>query len=375
MARPINLFKILGIRISIDYTWFIVFFLFGWSLAYGFYPANIPNLSLSTYIVMGVISSLSLFICVLIHELSHSYTSNRLGLDIKEITLFIFGGMAKLTREPDRAMDELKIAAAGPLASLALAVFFYFLRNLIDRAYNFPPLSAVIGFLAYINLALLIFNMIPGFPLDGGRVLRAVWWARTGDVKKATRVASQIGKGFAIFLIVYGFFQIISGFFIGGLWALLIGTFLQQAAEGSYRQLLMKLSLEGVRVEDIMTKTVVPMEDGISLSDAIEKYFFKYHFVSFPVTSGGRVVGLIALNNIRETEKEKGHTTAVRDVMEKISPERVLHPGDNVLHALSKMLSEGVGRFPVIDPGGSLAGILSRRDIMKIMEFKTELEG
>jgi len=375
MARPINLFKILGIRISIDYTWFIVFVLFAWSLAYGYYPANIPNLSLSTYIVMGVISSLSLFICVLIHELSHSYTSNRLGLDIKEITLFIFGGMAKLTREPDRAMDELKIAAAGPLASLALAVFFYFLRNLIDRAYNFPPLSAVIGFLAYINLALLIFNMIPGFPLDGGRVLRAVWWARTGDVKKATRVASQIGKGFAIFLIVYGFFQIISGFFIGGLWALLIGTFLQQAAEGSYRQLLMKLSLEGVRVEDIMSKTVVTMEDGIPLSDAIEKYFFKYHFVSFPVTSGGRVVGLIALNNIRETEKEKWHTTAVRDVMEKISPERVLHPGDNVLHALSKMLSEGVGRFPVIDAGGSLAGILSRRDIMKIMEFKTELEG
>ena len=375
MARPINLFKILGIRISIDYTWFIVFVLFAWSLAYGYYPANIPNLSLSAYIVMGVISSLSLFICVLIHELSHSYTSNRLGLDIKEITLFIFGGMAKLTREPDRAMDELKIAAAGPLASLALAVFFYFLRNLIDRAYNFPPLSAVIGFLAYINLALLIFNMIPGFPLDGGRVLRAVWWARTGDVKKATRVASQIGKGFAIFLIVYGFFQIISGFFIGGLWALLIGTFLQQAAEGSYRQLLMKLSLEGVRVEDIMSKTVVTMEDGISLSDAIEKYFFKYHFVSFPVTSGGRVVGLIALNNIRETEKEKWHTTAVRDVMEKISPERVLHPGDNVLHALSKMLSEGVGRFPVIDAGGSLAGILSRRDIMKIMEFKTELEG
>jgi len=375
MARPINLFKILGIRISIDYTWFIVFVLFAWSLAYGYYPANIPNLSLSAYIVMGVISSLSLFICVLIHELSHSYTSNRLGLDIKEITLFIFGGMAKLTREPDRAMDELKIAAAGPLASLALAVFFYFLRNLIDRAYNFPPLSAVIGFLAYINLALLVFNMIPGFPLDGGRVLRAVWWAKTGDVKKATRVASQIGKGFAIFLIVYGFFQIISGFFIGGLWALLIGTFLQQAAEGSYRQLLMKLSLEGVRVEDIMSKTVVTMEDGISLSDAIEKYFFKYHFVSFPVTSGGRVVGLIALNNIRETEKEKWHTTAVRDVMEKISPERVLHPGDNVLHALSKMLSEGVGRFPVIDTGGSLAGILSRRDIMKIMEFKTELEG
>ncbi|MBI5560672.1 MAG: site-2 protease family protein [Deltaproteobacteria bacterium] len=375
MARPINLFKILGIRISIDYTWFIVFILFAWSLAYGYYPAHVPGLAIPAYIVMGVISSLALFICVLIHELSHSYTSNRLGLDIKEITLFIFGGMAKLTREPDKAMDELKIAVAGPLASLVLAVVFYLLRSAVDTAYHFQPVTSVMGFLAYINLALLIFNIIPGFPLDGGRILRAVWWAKTGDLKKATRVASRIGKGFAIFLIVYGFFQIISGSFVPGVWALLIGVFLQQAAEGSYRQLIMKLSLEGVKVKDIMTRNVITIEGGISISDAIERYFFRYHFVSFPVVSNHGVVGLIALGNVRGIEKERWPATAVLDAMEKLSPERVLHPNDNVMHALSKMLSEEVGRFLVIDEGGNLAGILSRRDIMKSMEFKTELEG
>jgi len=210
MARPINLFKILGIRISIDYTWFIVFVLFAWSLAYGYYPANIPNLSLSTYIVMGVISSLSLFICVLIHELSHSYTSNRLGLDIKEITLFIFGGMAKLTREPDRAMDELKIAAAGPLAGLIPAIPLTFLgltlsttvnkANIPEGALHFadpllfkalswmalgplnPDVEVMIHPLAYagwVGMFVTALNLLPIGQLDGGHITHALFGSRS----------------------------------------------------------------------------------------------------------------------------------------------------------------------------------------------------
>src|SRR3990170_4439274 len=369
MARPINLFKILGIRISIDYTWFIVFVLFAWSLAYGYYPANIPNLSLSTYIVMGVISSLSLFICVLIHELSHSYTSNRLGLDIKELTLFIFGGMAKLTREPDRAMDELKIAAAGPLASLALAVFFYFLRNLIDRAYNFPPLSAVIGFLAYINLALLVFNMIPGFPLDGGRVLRAAWWARTGDLNAATKAASQIGKGFALFLILMGFLQVLTGNFIGGMWMVLIGVFLQQAAASGYQQLVIKRVLEGVRVRDVMSRKVVSVNEDMTVSEAVDAYFFRYHFVSFHVESMGRVVGILSLNQVRSVDKERWADTPVKDVMVGLEPGELLGPNDNALETLAKITTSKTGRLPVVDMG-ELVGIVSRGDIIKLIEFK-----
>jgi Zn-dependent protease len=373
MNRGIRLFKVLGIRISIDYTWFIVFFLFAWSLAYGYFPYQNPGFNTATYIFMGLVSSLSLFICVLIHELSHSHTANRLGLDIKEITLFIFGGMAQLTREPDDPKVELKIAIAGPLASLALAFIFKALQGIVDGVAAMPVLSAVLGFLATINLVLLIFNMVPGFPLDGGRVLRALWWLKTGDIMKSTRLASRIGKGFAFFLIIFGFLQIFAGHFTQGLWAVLIGVFLQQAAEGSYRQLIMKMALEGVRVRDIMTKEVVTVDSNLTIAEVVEKYFFNYHFVSFPVTSHGRVEGLLTLNNVRSVERERWDTTFVRDVMERLTPGMVLAPEDTALHVLSKMAGEGVGRYPVIFRG-ELVGILTRRDIMKIMELKSELE-
>ncbi len=378
MRGGIRLFRVLGITISIDYTWFIVFFLFAWSLAYGYFPQKVPDLGVTAYLVMGAVASLFLFICVLIHEIAHSYTANRLGLDVKEITLFIFGGVAQLTREPDTPGKELKIAIAGPLASGGLAVGFYLLKLLIDGMYTggvVQGVSAVVGFLSTINIVLIVFNMIPGFPLDGGRIMRAVWWAKTGSIREATRVASIIGKGFASLLIVFGFLQIISGLFIQGLWAVLIGVFLQQAAEGSYRQLLMKITLEGMKVSDIMTRNVVTVPAHIPLSTVVERFFFNYHFVSFPVLRDGRLVGLLTLNDVRKVDKERWHTTLVEEAMERISPDRVLHPEDSVLHALTKMIEDGVGRYPVVDQNGELVGILSRRDIMKTMEFKAELAG
>lgn len=371
MASGIRLFKVLGIRISIDYTWFIVFALVAWNLAAYYFPMKTPGLSWQAYVLMGAASSLLLFVCVVIHELSHSYTSNRLGLDVSEITLFIFGGVAKLSREPDDAKTELKIAAAGPLASVALFAAFTLLKGFIDPA-STPALAGVIGFLAYINIALAVFNMIPGFPLDGGRVLRAIWWAKTGDLRKATLIASRIGKGFAVFLIVFGFLQIIAGAFISGLWGILIGTFLQQAAEGSYRQLIMKMALEGVKVEGIMTRNVVTMDEGVTLLKAVEDYFFHFHFVSFPVMSGGNVVGLFTLSHVRGVAKEKWSTTHVGDVMDGLTPEKILSPDDSVTHVLARMASDNTGRYPVLDKG-KLVGILSRRDVMKLMELKVEL--
>ncbi len=376
MRGGIRLFRVLGITVSIDYTWFIVFFLFAWSLAYGYFPQKVPELSGTSYLVMGGVASLFLFICVLIHEIAHSYTANRLGLDVKEITLFIFGGVAQLTKEPDTPGKEFKIAIAGPLASGVLAALFYLLRLVVDEVYpggTMQGLSAVVGFLATINIVLIVFNMIPGFPLDGGRVMRAIWWAKTGSIKDATRAASVVGKGFATLLIVFGFLQIISGLFIQGLWAVLIGVFLQQAAEGSYRQLIMKMTLEGMKVADIMTRNVVTVPAHIPISTVVERFFFNYHFVSFPVLKNGRLVGLLTLNDVRKVDKERWHTTLVEEAMERISPHRVLHPEDSVLHALMKMIEDGVGRYPVVDRRGNLVGILSRRDIMKTMEFKAEL--
>lgn len=372
MARGIKLVKVLGIQISIDYSWFIIFVIFAWSLAYGYFPMSQPGLGKGAYLFMGVISALLLFVCVLIHEISHSYTSNKLGLEVKEITLFIFGGVAQLTKEPDDAIVELKIAIAGPLASAVLAVIFYTLARVINSA-SFPLTHAIVSYLGLINLVLLIFNMIPGFPLDGGRVFRAIWWARTGDMNKATKIASQIGKGFAAFLIIWGFFSIFTGNFTGGLWSVLIGVFVQQAAESGYQQVLMKKTLEGVKVRDLMSRNVVTVQEEMSILDAVEKYFFKYHYISFPVTSNRRVVGLLSLYNVRTVEKERWETTLVRDVMHRLGPEDILSPDDNAMDVFTKMTGDNGGRYPVLDKG-ELVGIISRRDIMKMMEFKAGLQ-
>ncbi|MBI5493004.1 MAG: site-2 protease family protein [Deltaproteobacteria bacterium] len=371
MARGIRLFKVLGIQISIDYTWFIVFVLFAWSLAFGYFPFRSPGLDRGVYILMGVVSAILLFACVLIHEISHSYTANRIGLDIKEITLFIFGGVAQLTKEPEDAMSELKIAIAGPLASGVLAVIFWAASQLVNGEI-YPIPHAILSYLALINLVLIIFNMIPGFPLDGGRVLRAIWWARTGDIGAATRIASRIGKGFAIFLIIMGFLQIFMGNFTGGLWSVLIGVFVQQAAESGYQQVVLKKALEGLKVKDLMSRGVVTIGGESTVNEAVENFFFKYHFISFPVTSDNHVSGLLTLNDVRAVEKERWGKVRVSDVMEKLGPDDILKPEDTAMDALNKMVGFNHGRFPVVE-NGRLVGIISRRDIMKTLEFKSGL--
>lgn len=370
MSRGIRLFKVLGIQISVDYTWFAVFVLFSWSLASGYFPFKYPGLGPATYFFMGVASSLLLFVCVLIHEISHSYTANRLGLDIHEITLFIFGGVAQLTKEPEDPSTELKIAIAGPAASAVLAIIFLIVSRLIPEA-SFPVAKAIAAYLATINIVLLVFNMIPGFPLDGGRVFRALWWARTGDINAATRVASAIGKAFAVFLIALGLLQIFVGNFTGGLWSVLIGIFVQQAAESGYRQVLVKKALNGLHVSDLMTKEVVTIDEATRLSDAVEEYFFRYHHAAFPVTSGGRVAGLLTLANIRGIERDLWGETLVRDIMTRIGSGDTLSPSDTAIDAMTRLANAEAGRLVVMERG-DLAGIMSRRDIMKVLELKEE---
>lgn len=376
MAKGIKIFRVLGIQVSLDYTWFIVFVLFAWSLSYGYFPFRIPGLTGGTYLMMGILSSLLLFACVLIHEISHSYTANRLGMDIHEITLFIFGGVAQLTREPEDAKTEFKIAIAGPAASLVLAILFYASAAVVSNTAH-PVADSVLAYLALINLVLLGFNMIPGFPLDGGRVFRAIWWWRTGDLNRATKVASNIGKGFALFLIVTGFMQIFVGNFVGGLWFVFIGVFVQQAAESGYQQVVIKKALSGLKVKDIMTKPVITVDEASSVSEAVENFFFKYHHAAFPVRSDGHVSGLLTLNEVRALDKQKWNETRVSDVMHRLGPTDTMGPEDSAIDALAKMTSNGdngnLGRFPVVQ-GDKLVGIISRRDIMKMLEFKAGLQ-
>ncbi len=375
MIRGIKLFRVYDIVISIDYSWFIVFFLVAWSMAYGYYPYYTPGLAVRTYLAMGVISSLLLFICVLLHELSHSITSNRLGIEVKEITLFLFGGVAKLTSEPEDAASELKIAVAGPIASALIAGFFYLLKILLDSFTHQEMIvvDSMLSFLVRINIILLVFNMIPGLPLDGGRVLRALWWMKSGDMAFATKIASEVGRFFAAILIFFGFLQLISGNLAGGLWAVLIGMFLMQSAGSSYRQMQLQRETRGLKVSDIMTTDVITLEGNTTLSKSLEDYFFQHHFVSFPVTRLGEVTGLLTLNNIKSTPKNLWDETLASEVMQPLLEKARLAPDNAIMDALKIMGETKQGRLLVMDDD-RLIGIISRRDILKTLQIKEVFE-
>jgi CBS domain-containing protein len=280
--------------------------------------------------------------------------------------------VAQLTKEPDDPRTELKIAIAGPVASGVLAGLFWLLAKAVAGA-ELPVAYAILSYLALINLVLLIFNLIPGFPLDGGRVLRALWWAKTGNLKTATKVASQVGKGFALFLILTGFFQVFVGNFVGGLWSVLIGFFIMSAAESGYRQLLVKRALGGIKVRDVMSTGPVSIDGSVTIAEAVDEFFFKHHFISFPVISEGRVVGLLTLNNVRRVEKAEWPSTFVRDAMTPLGPDGLLSPKDSALEALGKISTNSIGRAPVVEDG-RLMGMVSRGDILRMLEFKTALE-
>lgn len=372
MSRGLKVGRIFGIKITLDYTWFIVFVFFAWSLAFGYFPAKYPGLDRAAYLIMGVVSSFLLFACVLAHEISHSYVSNALGVRVSEITLFIFGGVAHLSEEPQDPIVELKIALAGPAASVVLAVIFRLAAGLTEGVVN-PLVTAILSYLSMINVVLVVFNMIPGFPLDGGRVLRALWWFKSGNLARATAIATGVGRGFAYLLMLFGGVQMLMGN-ITGLWSIFIGVFLQQAAGTSYEQLRLKQTLEGVKVRDLMSRDIVTIDEDVSVAEAVDAYFLKHHYTSFPVVSLGRPKGLLMFASIRGLPRDEWPTKRVGEVMIRLEPEDMLGPESSALDALVRMFNEGAGRLIVVEDG-RLVGVISRRDILKLMEFKTGLKG
>ncbi len=245
----IKLGRVLGFDISIDWSWLLIFFLVVFTLASGYYPLNHPEFSVTLDWELAVISALLLFAAVLIHELSHSLVSRQYGTPVRGITLFLFGGVSQISDEPHSAREEFWMAIAGPLTSIGLGIIFYFLSG-AGTLFGWPqPVLAVVGYLAMINIMLGVFNLIPGFPLDGGRVLRSIIWGITDNLDNATRWASYMGQGFGYLLMAFGFALVLAGQLVGGLWMIFIGWFLTGAARSSYQQLMIREALSGVRVD------------------------------------------------------------------------------------------------------------------------------
>jgi Zn-dependent protease len=368
----VSLFRLAGIQVTVHYSWLIIFVLILWSLSAGYLPRTYPGQSPTAYWFAGGVATVLFFLSVLAHEFSHSLMAKRAGIDVPNITLFVFGGVSRISEEASDPETELMIAVVGPLSSFGLALVFWVLMTSLES--GGPSLvSAVFRYLAWINLALGVFNFIPGFPLDGGRVLRAVVWWKTGSLLRATRLASDLGKGFAVALMVLGAIQIFGGGLAGGLWLIFIGIFLRGVAAGSYQQTAMRDALEGVRVRDVMVEDVVTVSPDLTVQELIRSYFLHYGFKGFPVVDEDQVVGVISLQDVRHLLDEDQAGTLVRQVMMDVSAELRIEPGASLADALKRVVQPKAERLLVME-GDRMVGLITKTGLMRFVEIKQILE-
>lgn len=370
----LTLFKLLGIEIRLDASWLLLAILITWTLAVGFFPGSYPDLEPLTYWLMGAVAAAGLFASIVLHELAHATVARRDGLGIDGITLFVFGGVAEMKAEPASAMKEFRMAIAGPIASLVIAGCCYLVAMAGSAIGAATPFVGVFAYLAFINTILAVFNLVPAFPLDGGRVLRAALWGWQGSLRRATRIASTIGSGFGIFLIVMGLFSVLQGSLIGGMWWFLIGLFVRAAAQMSYQQVLVRRGLEGVPVRQIMKAEPVTVAPDLTVAELVEDYVYRHHFKLFPVEEADRLVGCVRLEDIRTVPRADWATTTVAGIMQDCSAERTVGPDDDALSLLQRMGGEADGRLLVTERG-RLLGIVTRRDLFAYLAVKHDLEG
>ncbi len=372
--RSVRIFRLFGFEVKIDPSWLILAILITWSLARGLFPAYYKDLSLTSYWWMGVAGTLGLFLAIVFHELSHSLVARRRGLPMKGITLFIFGGVAEMSEEPENPQTELLMAAAGPVSSIILGLFFLAVW-LGGRAGGWPvPVIGVLAYLAFINFILAGFNLLPAFPLDGGRILRSLLWRRQGSLRRATRTASRIGSGFGVVLIILGAVNFIGGNFIGGAWWFLIGLFLRSAAQSAYRQVVIRKTLEGEQVERFMNRDPISVPAGATVEELVNDYVYRHHFKMYPVVEGERLAGCVTTRQIKEVPREEWSKRRVGELVSGCSEENSVSPETDAVTALAVMNRTENGRLLVVEEG-RLVGLITLKDLLRFLSVKIDLEG
>ena len=372
-GKRIKIFSLLGFEVRVDLSWVVLAVLITWSLAKGVFPDYFENLPEQTYWFMGAAGALGLFLSIIFHELSHSLVARRFGIPMKGITLFIFGGVAEMTEEAPDAKAEFWMALVGPVSSLLMSAICFVISRYGEGAGWSVPVVGVFIYLAWINVALAVFNMIPAFPLDGGRILRAVLWGLKNNLQWATRVSSRLGSGFGILLIALGLYSIIRGQFIGGIWWFLIGMFVRNAAQMSYQQLLTRKALEGEMVRRFMVTDPVTVPPTISLQQLVDQYIYKHHFKLYPIVEDGRLAGCITLRQLKEVPHDQWDKVTVREVARPCSPEMNIPPDTDALQALSIMNRTGSSRLMVVEDD-RLVGIIALKDLLQFLSLKLALE-
>ena len=360
VRHTISLGRILGIGIDLDYSWFLAFGLLTWILAVSYYPVEFKNWSPAGYWAMGAITAILLFASVLLHELGHSVVAKQFGIPVPRITLFIFGGVSQIATEPTEAKKEFWIAAAGPGLSLALAAAFWELRLLLAGV---PALVAVAKYMALLNFGLGLFNLIPGLPLDGGRVLRAIIWGANRNYSRATSVAAFTGRMFGFALIFIGVWLVLTGDLLNGLWTAFIGWYLESAASRQLQEQDLKELLAGHTVSEMMGRDCARVPGDLTLQQLVDSYILGRGHRCFVVTQGDQTVGLLTLPEIAKVPRSSWDSTKIADVMVP-SEKLALTPANaEAWTTVERMERDGIGQAPIAD-GGRIIGVFSRDDLV-----------
>lgn len=369
LQSHIRLGSVFGIKIGLHFSWVLIALLIVFSLA-GRFQAQYPELPPGYVFALGVGAAILFFTSLLLHELSHSLVARSRGIPVREITLFALGGVSQLEGEAASARTEFQIAIAGPAASIAIGVLLVVIAQLLGGAAA-GPVVAALNLIGYINFGLALFNMVPGYPLDGGRVLRAALWWRGGDLEKATQTAAKTGQAVGFAFILLG----IAGFFTGsglsGLWMAFIGWFLLQAAGASYLESGFKKALAGARVADVMTPGCPTVPRHLTVQELVDQELLRTGRRCYVVVDGGRVAGLVTANEIAQLDRAGWPGTAVEAVMRPLEGLRTIAPSDTLSSALEIMVRENVNQLPVVEHG-RLEGLLSRADVLNYLQTLTE---
>jgi Zn-dependent protease/CBS domain-containing protein len=364
----VRLGSIGGFEISLDYSWFIILVLIVASFSTAVFPPAAPGLGQVAYVVMGLVGAVLFFASLLFHELAHSFVARAKGIEVHGITLFIFGGMARTAREASTPGDEFLIAAVGPLASFALAVVFSSAASLAASAGLGLEVVVVAEYLGVLNLVLAVFNLVPGFPLDGGRLLRATVWRMTGSFRKATRIATGAGRGFGWALIALGVYSFFAGSgFVGGLWLVFIGWFLGNAARMSYEQVLLQEMLSPLTAGEAMSPNPETVPPDLAIETLVHDHFLRMPYSAFPVTDDGVVIGLVTLGQVRSLARDQWSEKRVSDIMVPLEEAVILPPETPMTVVLERMREAGTRRI-LVAREWELLGIISSTDIARWLD-------
>jgi Zn-dependent protease len=370
-SARIRLFSLLGFRVSIDISWFFLAFYLIYTLSTRYFPIELPHQPLKLYLAMGVAGAAGLFFSIILHELAHAMVARGFGLPIGGITLFIFGGVAELRHEPKTPRSEFWVAIAGPVSSIVIAGLCFAAQTGAEAA-GLEPLMKVLEFLALTNTVLALFNLVPAFPLDGGRILRSILWWRMGNIRRATRIAALCGTIFAIVLVVTGLSQILTGNTLGGTWQILIGIFLAAAASQARNQANASLNLKGVSVADLMDRAPLAVSPDITVETLVHDYIYRLNRKFIIVAEDGQAHGYAGPAQIKNIPQEHWRDTFVRAIAASFTHDTAISPSAPAIDALRKLQSNGIGNLAVLE-GSKLVGTVSETNFVNYFSVREEL--